>query len=152
MELQTTIERIDTIAEPRAKSSAVRRPPVTAQEVKTTRPIHLGLLREKLQCLGKTGDLASRTVKLLRLPCSRDTLIYEPHLHAEIGPYGDDDFGSLYGGTRGSAARSGASFEAVLRSQDAPRVSSASNCLFAMTRLASPNRLNSCASFFAKPL
>jgi hypothetical protein len=29
MELQTTIERIDTIAEPRAKSSAVRRPPST---------------------------------------------------------------------------------------------------------------------------
>lgn len=80
MELQTTIERIDTIAEPRAKSSAVRRPPVTSQEVKTTRPIHLGLLREKLQCLGKTGDLASRTVKLLRLPCSSGVFLgRSPH-------------------------------------------------------------------------
>lgn len=45
-----------------------------------------------------------------------------------------------------------ASFDAVSRSQDAPRVSSANNLFFAMTRLASPNRLNSCASFLARPL
>jgi hypothetical protein len=45
-----------------------------------------------------------------------------------------------------------APFGAVLRAQDAPRVSMANNCLLAMTRLTSPNRLNSCASFLARPL
>ena len=45
-----------------------------------------------------------------------------------------------------------ASFEAALRAQEAPRACRAINCLLAMTRLAKPNRLNSCASFFARPL
>jgi hypothetical protein len=53
---------------------------------------------------------------------------------------------------RGLAAVSEASFEAVLRAQDAPRAWSANNCRFAMTMLASPNGLNSCASFLAMPL
>ena len=80
---------------------------------------------------------------------ARDALIYERHLHAEIGPHRGDDFDALYGSTRAFVATSGSLFEAVLRSQDPPRVSSASNRLFAITRLASPN---SCASFFARPL
>ena len=45
-----------------------------------------------------------------------------------------------------------ASFEAALRSQDAPRAWSANNRLLAMKRLARPNRLNSCASFLPRPL
>lgn len=36
--------------------------------------------------------------------------------------------------------------------QDAPRAAARSNDLLAMTRLASPNRMNSCAWFFARPL
>ena len=44
-----------------------------------------------------------------------------------------------------------ASCEATFEVQDAPRASATSNFL-AMTRLANPNRLNSCASFFASPL
>lgn len=73
-------------------------------------------------------------------------------VHVEVDPHRGDDFDALYDSTRAFVAMSGASFEVVLRSQDAPRVSSASNRLFAMTRLASPNRLKSCASFFARPL
>jgi hypothetical protein len=46
----------------------------------------------------------------------------------------------------------GAPFEAFLRVQDAPRVSSASSDLLAITKFASPNRLNSCAVFLASPL
>ena len=42
-----------------------------------------------------------------------------------------------------------ASFEAVFRVQDAPRPWSSNSRLLAITRLASPNRLNNCASFFA---
>jgi len=45
-----------------------------------------------------------------------------------------------------------APFGGVSRAQDAPRAWIASNCLLAMTRLARPNRLNSCAWFLAKPL
>ena len=52
----------------------------------------------------------------------------------------------------GRAAAFEAPFGAVLGVQDAPRASMASKCLLAMTRLASPNRLKSCASFLAKPL
>ena len=44
------------------------------------------------------------------------------------------------------------SSEATFRSQDASRACAANNDLLAMTRLARPNRLNSCALFFAKPL
>jgi hypothetical protein len=40
----------------------------------------------------------------------------------------------------------------VSHSQDAPRPSSASSRLLAITRLAKPNRLNSCAWFLASPL
>lgn len=53
---------------------------------------------------------------------------------------------------RGLTAMSEASFKAVLRAQDAPRAWSDNNCRLAMTMLASPNRLNSCASFLASPL
>jgi len=59
---------------------------------------------------------------------------------------------AMHGAVRGLAAVFGASFEAALRAQDAPRAWSAINRLLAMTRLASPNRLNSCASFLASPL
>ena len=61
-------------------------------------------------------------------------------------------FEGLKGSSRACFAASDASFEAALRSQDAPRVSGVSIRRLAMTRLASPNRLNSCASFFARPL
>ena len=44
------------------------------------------------------------------------------------------------------------SCEATFDVQDAPRPRAISSDLLAMTRLASPNRLNSCASFFARPL
>ena len=46
----------------------------------------------------------------------------------------------------------GAPFGAVLRVQDAPRVSRASSDLLAITKFASPNRLNNCAVFLASPL
>jgi hypothetical protein len=42
--------------------------------------------------------------------------------------------------------------EATLGPQDAPRASIANSRLLAITRLASPNRLNSCASFLTSPL
>lgn len=45
-----------------------------------------------------------------------------------------------------------ASCEATFGVQDAPRPAACSNDLLAMTRLASPNRLNSCASFLTSPL
>ena len=45
-----------------------------------------------------------------------------------------------------------APFGATSGAQDAPRAWIANSCLLAMTRLASPNRLNSCASFLARPL
>ena len=45
-----------------------------------------------------------------------------------------------------------ACLEAIAAFQDAPRPASRSSGLLAMTRLASPNRLNNCASFFASPL
>jgi len=45
-----------------------------------------------------------------------------------------------------------ASCEATFDVQDVPRACATSNDLLAMTRFASPNRLNSCASFFARPL
>ena len=45
-----------------------------------------------------------------------------------------------------------ASFEVNFRVQDAPRASRANSDLLAMTRLARPNKLNSCASFLASPL
>ena len=51
-----------------------------------------------------------------------------------------------------SAGRSRASCEATSAVQDAPRAATRASDLLAMTRLASPNRLNNCASFFAKPL
>lgn len=53
---------------------------------------------------------------------------------------------------RRPAMRFEGSFEAALLDQDAPRAWIASNCFLAMTRLARPNRLNSCASFLARPL
>lgn len=53
------------------------------------------------------------------------------------------------GPARSRAAVFEASFEAILRAQDAPRACSAINCVLAMTRLARPNRLNSCAAFLA---
>jgi hypothetical protein len=46
----------------------------------------------------------------------------------------------------------GAPVEAVLRVQDAPRALRASKDRLAIRRLASPNRLNSCAVFLASPL
>jgi len=55
-------------------------------------------------------------------------------------------------GQRGLAPMFEASFDATLRDQDAPRAWSANSGLLEMTRLASPNRLNSCASFLARPL
>ena len=55
-------------------------------------------------------------------------------------------------GERGAAVAFEASFEAAFPTQDAPRAWMSNNCLLAMTRLASPNRLNSCVSFLAKPL
>lgn len=64
----------------------------------------------------------------------------------------DDIADAMNRAVRGPIAVFGASFEAVLRPQDAPRARSASNCRLAMTMLASPNRLNSCASFLARPL
>ena len=45
-----------------------------------------------------------------------------------------------------------ASSEAIFCVQDEPRPAACINDLLAMTKLASPNRLNNCASFFAKPL
>lgn len=45
-----------------------------------------------------------------------------------------------------------ASCETTFDVQDAPRAWATSNSLLAMTRWASPNRLNSCASFLARPL
>lgn len=45
-----------------------------------------------------------------------------------------------------------ASFEAAISVRDAPRAAVRSSDRLAMTKLASPNRLNSCASFFARPL
>ena len=53
---------------------------------------------------------------------------------------------------RGVAALFEASFEAALRSQEAPLACKAINGLLAMTMLANANRLNSCASFLAMPL
>ncbi len=41
---------------------------------------------------------------------------------------------------------------AIWRSQETPRAWRSSSDLLAITRLASPNRLNSCASFLAMPL
>ena len=54
--------------------------------------------------------------------------------------------------TRVSAGRFGAFFAVLLRVQNAPWECMASSCLFAMTRLARPNKVKSCASFFANPL
>lgn len=48
--------------------------------------------------------------------------------------------------------RFAAFFKAQCRVQDALRAWIANNCLLAMTMLARPNRLNSCASFLASPL
>ena len=45
-----------------------------------------------------------------------------------------------------------APFGAVLRSQDAPWAWIANKSRLAMTRLARANKLNSCASFLARPL
>ena len=45
-----------------------------------------------------------------------------------------------------------ASFKDISLTQDAPRALMSNNCFLARTRLASPNRLNSCVSFLAKPL
>lgn len=59
---------------------------------------------------------------------------------------------AMNGAARGLKAVFEASFEAALRAQDAPRACRASSRLLAMTRLAKPNRLNSCASFLAMPL
>ena len=73
-------------------------------------------------------------------------------VHAEIGLHRGGDFDAFHGSAKAVIATFGASIEAVLRNQDAPRVSSASSRRLAMTRLAKPNRLNSCASFFASPL
>ena len=64
----------------------------------------------------------------------------------------DDGTNVIGDGERGLAPVFEASFEATLRDQDAPRAWSAINCLLAMTRLASANKLNSCASFLARPL
>ena len=64
----------------------------------------------------------------------------------------DDLKRACHGGVRGLTEVFEASFEATLRDQDAPRALSANSGLLAMTRLASPNRLNSCASFLARPL
>ena len=64
----------------------------------------------------------------------------------------DDGTNVIDDGERGLAPMFEASFEATLRDQDAPRAWSANNGLLAMTRLASPNRLSSCASFLARPL
>ena len=66
---------------------------------------------------------------------------------------GRDDGTNVIGNDeRSLAAVFEASFEAVSLAQDAPRAWSAINCLLAMTRLASANKLNSCASFLARPL
>jgi hypothetical protein len=73
-------------------------------------------------------------------------------VRAEVGVSCRADSDALDGSARAFSAAFEAPFEAVLHSQDAPRVSSATSCLFAMTRLAKPSRLNSCASFFARPL
>ena len=64
----------------------------------------------------------------------------------------DSCFDARGGGIRGFAAAFEASFEAVSHLQDAPRASSASNRLLAITMLAKPKRLQSCAAFFARPL
>jgi predicted secreted protein len=53
---------------------------------------------------------------------------------------------------RGQAEVFEASFEAVFYLQDGPRASMASRRLLAITMLARPNRLNSCAAFLARPL
>lgn len=53
---------------------------------------------------------------------------------------------------RSAAAMFEAFFEAAFHAQDAPRAWMSNNGLLAMTRLASPNKLNSCVSFLAKPL
>ena len=53
---------------------------------------------------------------------------------------------------RPSPHRFCASFEATCAVQDAPRAATRRSGLLAMTRLASANRLNSCASFLARPL
>ena len=42
--------------------------------------------------------------------------------------------------------------KAVLHAQETPRAWRFNNDLLAITKLAKPNRLNSCASFLAKPL
>lgn len=75
-----------------------------------------------------------------------------PIRHGELGSRCGVRFDALSGRTQARVAVLEASFEAVLRAQDAPRVSSANNRRLAMTMLANPNRLNSCASFLAKPL
>jgi hypothetical protein len=59
---------------------------------------------------------------------------------------------AFHRGTRGQSDVFEASFEAVSGLQDGPRASMASNRLLAITMLARPNRLNSCASFLASPL
>jgi hypothetical protein len=46
----------------------------------------------------------------------------------------------------------GAPLGAFWRSQETPRAWRSNNDLLAITRLASPKRLNSCASFLAMPL
>ena len=64
----------------------------------------------------------------------------------------DDGTNVIDDGERGLTPVFEASFDATLRDQDAPRPWSANSGLLAMTRLASPNKLNSCASFLARPL
>ena len=63
---------------------------------------------------------------------------------------------SLHDGYRAAIERPDGPFEALRgllsRSQETPRASSVNNRFLAMTRLARPNRLNSCAPFLASPL
>ena len=70
----------------------------------------------------------------------------------EVTKQCDDRARACHGGVRGLTEVFEAPFEAVFGLQDAPRAWIANNGLLAMTRLASPNRLNSCASFLPKPL
>lgn len=46
-------------------------------------------------------------------------------VHAKVGPHRGDNFDALNGSAKVFAATLEATFDAVLRSQDAPRVSSA---------------------------
>jgi hypothetical protein len=68
------------------------------------------------------------------------------------GSHHCDRAGALDRRARRIAAVFEAPFGVALRAQDTPRAWIANNCRLTTTRLAKPNRLNSCAVFFARPL